>query len=74
MQIGHAMRVAKLRDIEATKGMSVNTSFSVLHFFEDKIVSNADTIWTSLWANSREVAKSVNDLLDLEAGRAIEML
>jgi hypothetical protein len=33
MQKRCAMRTAKLRDIEVTTGMSVNTSNSILHFF-----------------------------------------
>lgn len=42
LQLGRAMRAAKLRDIEVTTGMSVNTSNSILHFSEDDIMNNAN--------------------------------
>jgi hypothetical protein len=61
-------------EISKALQVCVNTSFSVLHFSEDEIVSNADKIGVSLGENSREIAKSVNDLLDLEADRAMDML
>lgn len=33
LQMGHAMRAAKHRDIEAITRISVNTSCSILHFY-----------------------------------------
>ena len=36
LQLGRAMQAAKLRDIEVTTGMSVNTSNSILHFSNDE--------------------------------------
>lgn len=54
--------------------MSVNTSFSVLHFSENDIVDRADKLGVSLGDNGREVAISINELLDLEADRAMNML
>lgn len=74
LQLGRAMRAAKLRDLESTTGVSINTSFSILNFSDDEIVNNATKIGVSLGSNSMEVAKSVNDLLDLEAERAMHML
>lgn len=71
--MGHAIRAAKLRDIEATTRMSVNTSCSILHFSEHDIINNAGNLGTSLSSNGKEIEKSVNDLLDLEAERALEM-
>lgn len=74
LQLGRAMRQAKLRDIEVTTGMSVNISNSILHFSEDEIMINANQLGVSLGSNGKEIAKSVNDLLDLEAERAFEIL
>ena len=68
------MRTAKLRDIEVTTGMSVNTSNSILHFSNDEIIHNANQLGVSLGSNGSEVAKSVNDILDLKAERALEMI
>ena len=69
-----AMRAAKLRDVEVTTGMSVNTSNSILHFSNDEIVENANQLGVSLGSNVTEISNSVNDLLDLEAERALEMI
>lgn len=74
LQLGRAMRAAKLRDIEATTGMSVNTSCSILHFSEHDIIDKAGNLGISLGSNEKEIAKSVNDLLDLEAERTLEMI
>lgn len=74
LQLGRAMRAAKLRDIEATTGMTVNTRCSILHFSDDEIIQNANNLGVSLGSNGKEVAKSVNDLQDLEADRAMEMI
>ena len=68
------MRAAKLRDVEVTTGMSVNTSKSILHFSNDEIVENANQLGVSLGSNDTEISNSVNDLLDLEAERALEMI
>mgnify|MGYP000846212576 CR=1 FL=1 len=68
------MRAAKLRDIEVTTGMSVNTSNSILHFFNAEIVHNANQLGVSLGSNGSELSRSVNDILDLEAERALEMI
>ena len=38
IQMGRAMRAAKLRDIEANTGMSVNTECSILHFSPNEII------------------------------------
>ncbi|XP_044412534.1 uncharacterized protein [Triticum aestivum] len=69
-----AMRAAKLRDVEVTTGMSVNTSNSILHFSNDEIVQNANQLGVSLGSNDTEISNSINDLLDLEAERALEMI
>ena len=69
-----AMRAAKLRDVEVTTGMSVNISNSILHFSNDEIVENANQLGVSLGSNDTEISNSVNDLLDLEAERALEMI
>ena len=74
MQQRCAMRAAKLRDIEVTTGMSVNTSNSILHFSNDEIVENANQLGVSLGSNVTEISNSVNGLLDLEAERALEMI
>ena len=54
--------------------MSVNTSNSILHFSNDEIIHNANQLGVSLGSNDFEVSKSVNDLLDLEAECALEMI
>ena len=69
-----AMRAAKLRDVEVTTGMSVNTSNSILHFSNDEIINNANQLGISLGSNDSEISTSVNDMLDLEAERALEMI
>ena len=69
-----AMRAAKLRDVEVTTGMSVNTSNSILHFSNDEILDNANQLGVSLGSNETEITNSINDLLDLEAERALEMI
>ena len=69
-----AMRAAKLRDVEVTTGMSVNTSNSILHFSNDEIINNANKLGISLGSNDSEISNLVNDLLDLEAERALEMI
>ena len=68
------MWAAKLCDIEVTTGMSVNTSNSILHFFNDEIIHNANQLGLSLGTNGSEISKSVNDILDLEAEHALEMI
>ena len=45
-----------------------------MHFSNNKIIHNANQLGVSLGSNDVEVAKSVNDLLDLEAERALEMI
>ena len=68
------MRAAKLHDIEVTTGMSVNTSNSILHFSNDEIIHNTNQLGVSLGSNDSEIYKSINDILDLEAERALEMI
>ena len=68
------MRAAKLRDIEVTTGMSVNLSNSIMHFSTDEIIHNATQVGVSLGNNNYEISNSVNDLLDLEAERALETI
>ena len=68
------MRAAKLRDVEVTTGMSVNTSNSILHFSNDEIINNANQLGISLGSNDSEISTSVNDMLDLEAERALELI
>ena len=71
--MGSVMRATKSR-YRSTIVMSMNNRLSVLHFSKDEIFSNADNIGTSLGGNSREIAKSINDLLELEVDRAMEIL
>ena len=47
---------------------------SILHFLNDEIVENANQLGVSLGSNDTEISNSVNDLLDLEAERALEMI
>ena len=68
------MRTAKLHDIEVTTGMPINTSNLILHFFDDEIINNANQLGVSLGNNGKEIAKSFNDILYLEAERALEMI
>ena len=68
------MRAAKLREVDVTTGMSVNTSNSILHFSSEEIINNANQLGVSLGSNDSEISNSVNDLLDLEAERALEMI
>ena len=74
MQQRCAERAAKLRDVQVTTGMSVNTSNSILHFSNDEIVDNANQLGISLGSNNGEISNSINDLLDLEADRALDMI
>ena len=74
MQLRCALRAAKLRDVEISTGMSVNKSNSILHFTDDEIIHNANQIGVSLGKNDIEVSRSVNDILDLEADRAVDMI
>lgn len=53
---------------------AVNTSCSVLHFSEPEIINNASSLGISLGSNGKEIAKSVNDLLNLEVDRALELI
>ena len=62
-----------LRDVEAT-GMSFDRSCSIMHFSEHEIIDKANNLDITLGSNEKEVAKSVNDLLDLEAERASEII
>ena len=68
------MRAAKLQDVEASIGMSVDKSCSILHFTEHEIIDKANDLGISLGSDEKEIAKSVNDLLDLEAERALEII
>ena len=45
-----------------------------MHITENEIVDKANELGISLGSNEKEVAKSVNDLLDLEAERASEII
>ena len=45
-----------------------------MHFTNDEIVHNANQLGVSLGNNDLEISKSVNDMLDLEAERALEMI
>ena len=74
MQLRCALRAAKLRDVELSTGMSVNKSNSIMHFTNDEIVHNVNQLGVSLGNNDLEISKSVNDMLDLEAERALEMI
>ena len=74
MQLRAALRAAKLRDIESSTGMSVDQSNSILHFTDAEIIHNANQIGFSLGNNEFEVSRSVNDILDLEADRAVDMI
>ena len=53
-----------LRDVEATTSMSFDKSRSIMHFTEHEIIDKANDLGISLGSNEKEVAKSVNDLLD----------
>lgn len=68
------MRAAKIRDIEPSTGLSLNTSFSVLHYSEHDIIHRADKLGISLGDSKSEVATSINKLLDIEVDRAMTML
>ena len=54
--------------------MSVNKQCSILHFSEHVIISRAYDIGVSLGSNGKEIVKSVNNILDLEAERASELI
>ena len=68
------MRAAKLHDAEISTGTSVNISNSLLHFSNEEIINNANQLGVSLGANDSEISNSVNDLLDLQAERALETI
>ena len=54
--------------------MSVNLSNSIMHFSTDEIIHNANQVGVSLGNTNSEISNSVNDLLDLEAERALETI
>ena len=54
--------------------MSVNTSCFILHFFEHEIIDNASNLGISLGINGKETAESINDLLDLETDRVLDLI
>ena len=68
------MRAAKLQDAAFSTGMFVNISNSLLHFSNEEIINNANQLGVSLGATDSEISNSVNDLLDLEAERALETI
>ena len=74
MQLARAKRVAMLRDVETATCMSFDKSCSIMHFTEHEIIDKANDLGITLGSNEKEVAKSVNDLLDLEAERASEII
>ena len=74
IQLRCALRAAKLQDVETTTGMSVIKSNSILHFSDNEIIHNANQLGISLGNNDLQIAKSVNDILDLEAERAVDMI
>ncbi|XP_048566519.1 uncharacterized protein LOC125546320 isoform X2 [Triticum urartu] len=74
MQQRCAMRAAKLQEAALSSGMSVNLSNSLLHFSNEEIINNANQLGVSLGAMDSEITNSVNDLLDLEAERALETI
>ena len=45
-----------------------------MHFSKHEIIDKANNLGITLGSNEKEVAKSVNDLLDLEAERASEII
>ena len=63
-----------LRDVEVAIGMSFDKSCSIMHFTEHEIIDKANDLGITLGSNEKEVVKSVNDLLDLEAERASEII
>ena len=63
-----------LRHAKATTGTSFDKSCSILHFTENEIADKPNNLGISLGSNETEVVKSVNDLLDLEAERASEII
>ena len=74
LQLVRAKRAAMLRHVKATTGASFDKSCSILHFTENEIVDKANDLGISLGSNETEVVKSVNDLLDMEAERASEII
>ena len=54
--------------------MSFNKSCSLLHFSKNEIIDKAHNLGVSLRSNEKEIAKSVNDLLDLEVERASKII
>ena len=74
MQQRCAMRATKLQEAAISSGMSVNLSNSLLHFSNEDIINNANQLGVSLGATDSEITNSVNDLLDLEAERALEAI
>ncbi|KAI4976921.1 hypothetical protein ZWY2020_050528 [Hordeum vulgare] len=74
LQMGRAKRVAKMREVEASTGMSINKAHSILHFTPQEIINNATSVGVSLGSTGKEVAKSINDLLDLEVDRDLDIV
>lgn len=74
LQIGRAMRAARMKDVKNSTGMSINTEHSILHFSPQDIIDNATSVGVILGSNSKEISKSINDLLDLEVDRALDII
>ena len=54
--------------------MSVNTSCSILHFLKHDITDKANNLGISLGSNDKETTKSINDILDLEKDRVVDLI
>lgn len=74
MLMGRAMRAAKLRDAETTSGLSIDQTASILNLSDSEILNNASDIGVSMGTSSKNIAKSINDILDLEVDRTIEFI
>ncbi|KAE8809683.1 hypothetical protein D1007_13724 [Hordeum vulgare] len=74
LQMGRAMRAAKMKVVQNSTGMSINAEHSILHFTPHEILDKAGSVGVTLGNTSKEVSKSINDLLDLEVDRALDII
>lgn len=63
-----------MRDVESATGMSFSINDSILHFSPHDIIDKATSIRVTLGSTGREISKSINDLLDLEVDRALDLV
>ena len=57
-----------------TCALPIYTEHSILHFTPQEILDKATAVGVTLGETSQQVSKSINDLLDLEVDRALDII